>query len=292
MTTRRHFKTTLALAGLLALSGIAPAASVVAAEPERWKDSAEFSYVATAGNSETSTLGFKDKLGRKWDRSAFELNAGVVRAESTTTTRTAIGTPTSFQVHKQSTTDLTAESSFLNGRYDRKITDRFFWFGGAGWDRNRFAGIENRTTAVGGVGNIWIDTDKTKFRTDYAVAYTDETDVVENPDFKAGFTGARLSSNFHRKVGANATYTNDLVLDENLNETADYRASMINSLTGSMNSRLALKVSLQWLYDHQPALKSVDLLDAPPPVGVKTGTVLVPLDDLDTVFTASLVVNF
>ncbi len=274
------------------LCGSIPALAQDKAADDRWKDTAEFSYVVTAGNSETSTLGFKDSLGRKWDRSSFELNAGGVRAEATTKTRTAIGTSTSFSIDEQSATALTAESYLLNGRYDRKISGRFFWFVGTGWDRNRFAGVENRYVGAAGVGNIWIDRDRTKFRTDYSATYTDEKDVTENPNFKATFTGLRVSSSLLRKIGDNATYTDDLILDGNLDDTSDYRANMTNSLAVAMSRLLALKVSLQWLYDHEPAFKEIDLLDAPPPGGTKTGTVLAQLDDLDTIFTASLVVNF
>jgi putative salt-induced outer membrane protein YdiY len=260
--------------------------------PEGWKDTADLSLVVTSGNSETSTLGFKDKLWRKWDSSAFELNAGGVRAESTTTSRTAVGTVTSFNVDEQSTTDLTAESYFLNGRYDRNITDRFFWFVGAGWDRNRLSGVENRYIGVVGVGNIWIDHERTKFRTDYSATYTDETDVSEGPDFKGNFAGLRVSSAFLRKIGTNAAFTNDTILNESLDDSSDYRGNMTNSLTVAMNKRLALKASLQWLYRHEPAFLDVDLFDAPPPGGVKTGTVPVQLKTLDSVFTTSLVINF
>jgi putative salt-induced outer membrane protein YdiY len=263
-----------------------------ASAEEAWKDTAELSYVVTGGNAEASTLGFKNKLWRKWSSTALELNAGGVRAESTTLTRTAIGTTTNFTVDEESTTSLSAESYFLNGRVDRKITEHFFWFVGAGWDRNRFAGVENRTVGVVGVGNVWIDSDRAKFRTDYSATYTDEKDVAENPNFKSNFTGARLSASLMRKIGANAAFTDDTVLDENLDETSDYRGNMTNSLTVAMSKRLALKASLQWLYRHEPAFQDVDLFDAPPPAGALQGTVPVQLKTLDTVFTTSLVINF
>jgi hypothetical protein len=53
-----------------------------------------------------------------------------------------------------------------------------------------------------------------------------------------------------------------------------------------MSDMLALKVSLQWLYDNLPSLELVDYTPGTPP------QVPVPLDDLDTIFTTSLVVNF
>jgi len=285
----------LLAAALMSLAGWNPARAQDAPSPgtAKWSDVAEFGYVATAGNSETATLGFKNTLGRKWDKTSFELKTGGVRAETTTTTRTAVGTgPGSFTVFENSDTALSAESYFLSGRFDRKLSERVFWFAGGGWSRNRFTGIQNRYEAAGGVGNLWVDSDRIKFRTDYAVSYTKEDDVVRAPNVRDTFAGFRFSSKFERKLGANTTFGNELVLDENLNDTSDLRGNLINSVAVSMSRRLALKVSLQSLYDHQPAFREIDLLAPPPPGGAKIGTVLVELDTLDTIFTASLVVNF
>ena len=127
-------------------------------------------------------------------------------------------------------------------------------------------------------------------RTDYAVTYTKQEDVVENPIKDETFGGLRLSSAYFHKFGESTTYTNDLVLDENLDETSDFRADMTNSVAVSMNARLALKVSFQYLYDNEPSFEEVDLFDSS---GTDTGeTVLTQLDEVDTIFTASLVVNF
>ncbi len=253
-----------------------------------WTDVAEFSYVMTDGNAETTSLGFSNTLARAWDRSGITIRAGGIRAESTTVLRSAVDDGVgNITVSESSSTALTAENYYLNGRYDRKITDRFFWFGGTGWDRNRFAGVQNRYVVEGGVGNIWYDTDSMKFRTDYAATFTDQEDVIGTSD---SFAGARLSWAYLNKLAENATYENVLVLDGNLDETSDYRGDMLNSLAVSMSEKLALKLGLRLLYDNMPALTRLGVVDLG---GVPTGdTVLVELDDLDTIFTVSLVVNW
>ena len=78
-----------------------------------------------------------------------------------------------FVVNEVDSTSTSAESYYFEGRYDRDITDRFFWFAGAGWDQNRPAGIDQRYTAFSGVGNTWRDDDDVEFRTDYGLSYTD-----------------------------------------------------------------------------------------------------------------------
>ena len=255
---------------------------------EGWSDVAEFSYVATAGNSQVKTLGLKNLLKRTWERDSFELKAGAVRSESTTKTWTVLSTG---EIDEQSTTTLAAENYYLNGRYDRKITDKFFWFGGAGWERNRPAGVDSRTWGSGGVGNIWADTDTNKFRTDYSLTYTKQKDVVQAPDFEDTFMGARFSWNYLQKFGAVTTYGNDFIIDENLNDTSDFRGDMTNWVAVAMSQRLALKVSLQFLYDHVPAYAEAND-PGPPPDGYTPGPDLVQLDSLDSIFMVSLVVKF
>lgn len=276
------------------LAGMAPV--MAQQDPNQaWKDSAELSYVVTAGNSDTQTFGFKNKLWRAWGRTALEFNMGGVRAKATTRRFAVADDPNnltaSFDVNEER--DLVAEAYYFNGRYDHKLSDRFFWYVGAGWDRNRFAGIQNRYAAAGGVGNIWFNTEKTKWRTDYSATYTKQDDVVDDPDFDGTFFGVRVTSSFMKKMGASTTYTNDTILDENSNETQDFRANMINAVSVQMTTHLALKVSLQCLYDNRPAMRSLDLYDMDPGNGgTIQDTVTVELDELDTVFTRSLVINF
>ncbi len=278
----------------------AAGAAAGADEPETgWFDTAEFSYVATGGNSETETLGFKNTLTRRWERSVLAVNAGGIRAESALFTRTAVDqnpdpNDSFVVVDEQSEDQLSAESYFLNGRYDRKITERFFWDAGTGWERNRFAGIDDRYTVFGGVGNLWIAGERARWATVYDVTYTDQEDVVANPDFDGTYAGYRISSKYELKIAEASRYDNLFVADGNADESEDVRLDWINSLTVSINSGMALKVSLQLLYDNKPSFVALDVVEElTPGQFTKTGEIeLVELDQLDTIFTASLVVNF
>lgn len=253
-----------------------------------WANTAELSYVLTSGNSKSNTFGFKDVLTHQWERALLTLRAEGIRAESTDIQRRAIGSPASFVVIETEDKRLSAERYYLGGQYDRKITDRFFWYAGANWERNRPAGIDNRYIVAGGVGNIWLNRDDMKLRTDYAGTLTREEETASGVESE--FIGVRLSSDFLWKISESTTYQNRFILDDNLEETSDWRADMTNSLSVSMSKALALKVGLQWLYRNEPAMTAVALENPP---GTLTGqTVLVQLDELDTIFTTSLVMNF
>ena len=278
----------IAVALLVASQAVfAQAAPPPAPPDDSWNDLAEFSFVAISGNSESSTLGFSNKLWREWGLHRFETNAKGIRAESRTAPRFAVGTATDFEVEEPDT-ELSAENYFLDARYDHKITDRFFWFTSAAWLRDEFAGVQNRYTGVAGLGNIWVDTDRRKFRTDYAVTYTDEEATVEDSPSDDSFIGARATAAYTQKFGESGVYEHLTIVDENLKETKDLRVDMTNSVAVAMTARLALKVSLQFLYDNRPAFEEIALFDT---TGTQTGTVLNELDRLDTILKTSLVVK-
>ena len=253
-----------------------------------WFDTADFSLVMTSGNSEITTLGFNNLLQRKWEKSLFEFKVGALRAKTTSDLGFAVGTPADFTVPEA--TAVTAENYFALARYDRNITKRFFWYVAGGWMRNEFAGIRNRYTGTAGVGNIWYDKEKIFFRTNYGLSYTDQEDVIEVPGLDRSYPGVLLGWNLLSQFTKTAQYGNDFIYNYNSEESKDWRMVMDQWIAVSMTERLALRVSLQLLYNNDPALRQYELFDG---TGVSTGnTVFVQLDELDSIFGVSLVVDF
>ena len=164
-----------------------------------------------------------------------------------------------------------------------------FWYAGLGWERNEFAGFDSRSLVEGGVGNSWIEREELSFRTAYAATYTRQDDIVVTPGVDENWIGYRLSWAYKNLWGANTTYTNDLVFDGNLDESSRWRADMDQGLAVGMSSHLALKLGLRLFYENEPAFESVVLFDES---GTNVGATPVQLDELDTTFTASLVVSF
>ena len=250
-----------------------------------WKNVAELTLVLTAGNATSNTFGFKNTADYKWTNASFQLAAGGVRARAGTTTRTATGTAGNFTVKESTDTKTTAESYFLKGRLDRKVTDASFLFAGAGWDRNTFAGVDNRYTLATGAGHTFFEEEARRFKGDVGVTFTKQEDVVENPDVSDSFMGVRGSFDYFRKLSETTAYGSVLVADQNLKETEDLRADWTNSLTVAMSAKLALKLSYQLLFDNQPALVGV-------PLSGTTTTVLTPLGKTDSIFSVAIVANF
>ncbi len=280
----------MALPLILLATGSTPAADE---EKTGWSDEAELSLVSTSGNSESSSIGFKNTLVRRWESSALEIRAGAIRAESDTITRFCVGVDAdTCSEEETSESEVTAENYYLEGKYRHLISEKLFWYTGGGWERNRPAGIEDRYLVEGGLGNIWRNDDDLKFFTEYAITWTDQENVVILADVDETWIGARFSWKYLNKFGANTTYENLMVLDANLEEGSRWRGDMINSISVSMSSRLALKVSLQWLYENEPASTDGELFNPGNPPTPTGTTVPIQLDELDSIFTASLVVNF
>jgi len=254
-----------------------------------WALEGELSSVFAGGNQTSRTFGAGLTLEWLGERSDFTLRAATVFQESGLRTRRAVGTAADFDVQEEERTEKTAESYNVRARYDYRFAQSAYALAGADWLRNTFAGIDSRTLFALGVGNGWTDTDAFTFKTDVAVTYTFQTDVVENPFVKQNFPGVRASYELNRSLTASTDFESELFADWNLDETDDVRVDWRNALPVSINSRFSLQPSLRLLWRNQPALASVDLFEVG---GTPTGEkVLAPLEELDTFFTLALVVT-
>ncbi len=248
----------------------------------------ELSTVSTFGNSESLTLGLSTTLGHVWEDAELKFEGGAVRTESRIKTRTASGTAESFTVADETRTEKTAEAYYLRGRYDRNVSETFFVFGGADWLRNTFAGIDSRTLLAAGAGNTWVKTETTRFKTDVGFTYTFQDDVFDNPLIKMNFPGVRAGYALRSTLSSSTDFESSLVGDWNLDNTDDLKLNLVNALSVSINSMLALKPSLKLLWQNVPSSTAVPLFTG----GVDTGnTVLAPLEKLDSIFTLSLVLK-
>jgi putative salt-induced outer membrane protein YdiY len=245
---------------------------------------ADLSYVFTSGNSNTNSLAFKGDITRRWGRHSIGFAGGGLRASSSPDARYAVGTPGDFEIVVPDA-ELTAEHYSGRGRYDYKLSDRLFFTTGAGWERNRFSGIDNRWLVDAGIGYIFVNNERTSFRGAAAGTYTSEDYTVQNGR-DGSFLGARAGSDFSQELFENATLTHTLMADFNLEDTEDVRLDSQLGLHVAMSSRLGLKLNWRLLWDNQPALAEFPLFVG----GVDAGTtVLAPYKKTDQGFSVSLV---
>jgi hypothetical protein len=254
-----------------------------------WQDKGELALVLTAGNSETSTFGFRNTLSRIWNDAELHIEVAGLRTETATVTATPVGTSADdFVLREDSSSALTAENYLARAKYDRTLRPRLYAFGTGGWDRNLFAGVENRYNAAGGIGNIWYDRENLRLRTDYGISITHQIPTVGSD---VTFAGLRSSLDLMRKLSGSTTLTHLTIIEENLDETEDLRFDSLTALAVAMTDHLALQLSLKFLFDNLPSFVEADLIS--PATGLPLG-ILVPVqaDELDTLFNVALAVNF
>ncbi len=252
-----------------------------------WDNATEFSYVATAGNASSNTLGLKSTLTGTGSGGTFKLEVGGIRASSNFTTRTAVGTSDDFVVNEETRTEQSAANYYARSRYDRTL-GAVFGFGGGGWERNTFSGVDHRFSFVAGAGKAWVEGDSGLFKTDLGVTYTVQKDVEPDPTRSDGFAGLRATIEGSRALTSTTELSSTLVLDENLNNTENFRSDWIVSIAVVLTEGLAFKTSYQMLFNNDPPLTGVPLLDVN---DVPMGQVLVPSQKVDSFLTLSLVIQ-
>ncbi len=292
MSLIRKVRTAAPLVCVAFMGAVVPDAAL-AQEDEKelgWFYTAELTAVWTGGNASARTLGFGADARGVFDLSEFRIRATGLTANTGTITRVAVGTFDDFDVIKNTETEKTAENYSLRARFDRQISERFFWFGGAGWERNTFAGFNGRVSAVAGAGNTWADNDETLFKTTYGLTYTLQDDVIDDPTTPDSFAGFRLGGEFERQLTETTGWESLIAVDDNFAELKDLRINWINSVVIDITDVLAFKAGLQLLFDNLPSLGAIPLEQ---PAGTPTGEiVLAPLSKLDTQFTIALVASF
>ncbi len=252
-----------------------------------WAATAEVSYVVTGGNTATSALSLGTSFSRKWTNDTLLFKGYILTSNATTTTRTAQGTVDDFSIIEDKVTRQVAENYVLGGQYDRHISKRLVGQAGLSWDRNRFAGVDDRVMVTTGFGYGWVEDPRTQIKTSGGLTYTVRQYVGQDTESFAGF---RLTVAGDQKILDSSAFSTLFVFDDNLNRSSDWRFDWANSVTASISKSLALKVILRTLYANVPALQNLPLID---PVGDPTGLfVPFPLKKLDTFLTTSIVINF
>lgn len=289
-TGKRRIKAAAAL-GLLACLVLWP--GFVRGEAKKqgllgpWKAAAELSFVVTGGNTSTSAFSLGTSFTRKWTNDSLLFKSYLLKSNSTTTTRTARGTETDFDIIEEKIHRLVSENYLLASQYDRRISKNLSGQVGLSWDRNRFAGVDDRVMFTTGFGYAWVEKARTQVRTAAAMTYTLRQYVGQD---MASFAGLRFSILADQKILDSSSVSTQFVFDKNLKRMIDWRFDWTNSVSASISKSLALKISLRMFYTNVPALQSLALFDLG---GLPTGLfVQVPLKKLDTFLTTSIVINF
>jgi putative salt-induced outer membrane protein YdiY len=281
-------------AGLLLATGLSrPAAADDPTKPMGWGATANLSGVSTSGNTSTRSFGGKLRVDRFGERTLFFFEGGGIYQSDKEGDIFAVGTPDAFVVRDERESVKKAERYYSELGLERKLGQKFFASLGGGWKRDLFAGIERQVSLRGGVGYAHV-TPEREFKLGALVTFTDQKDLVEDPDLQNPFVGGRLTAEYLRKFGEGLRnkFSSRFALDQNFETSEDTRILWDNALTVTMTRRLALQVGYILNWRNLPAFEDVPLFPEDPPEGPPTGSVLRRLDSLDQTFQVSLVISW
>ena len=138
------------LSGIIALSHNTSAQESPAAEDAGpWSGKAALGYLATSGNTESSSLNAKFEVGYEHDKWQHILDAAAIKADE----------------NEQST----AEAYKVGWKSEYSFSESDFLFGRITWRKDLFSGYDQQFSQTAGYGRRLIETDKHHLRVDLGV---------------------------------------------------------------------------------------------------------------------------
>ncbi|PMR76151.1 DUF481 domain-containing protein [Billgrantia endophytica] len=230
----QHVTTPLWLAIGLLLPATGQAASVFYAPPPPGEDAptfsgeAELGYTHLSGNTDSQTLIGKSRL--TWLTGNW---THTVRGEVRNVTREG---------------DTSAEQYLLSGRERYDFSGSHYLFGFARWEKDRFSGYEQQSTAIGGYGRDVIDTERHRLSLETGPGYRhDRIDDEENQ----GLGVIYGALDYHWTLSRFASLRQEMSVEATDENTT---ARSLSSVTARLNSRLSMRFSYEIRHNSDPPM--------------------------------------
>jgi putative salt-induced outer membrane protein len=200
--------------------------------PPLWTGSLGLSYLASSGNTETSSLGMLASFARKPTPWGVEGSAVVNHAESEG--------------------EETADRTFAGLRGTRAFGDRWQAFAGLSYEKDRFAGFDRRMVAeLGGTYKV-LTGPKHELALDAGLTWTDEDPVTEVE--ANSYFGGVLGAAYALKISDSATFRERLLFFPDFDDSDNWRFTSDTALEATIISSWALRVGYYYARDNVPPL--------------------------------------
>ena len=195
-----------------------------------WSGSLGLAYLATSGNSDTSTFGLDFELKRDADPWGMELVAQLNQASDSGVK--------------------TAERYYADGRATYAASERWQYYAGLSGERNTFAGYDMRTVVQAGAQYILLPGPTQNLKVNAGLTYTDENAVGDEPS--TDYVGGVAGLTYQWKINDQASLSEKLTYFADFDATANWRLWSTTALTSSVTNRLAIKLSYEVRYSNTP----------------------------------------
>lgn len=219
-----------------------PAAPAVAADGDPVAGKLELGYLATSGNTETSSLNAKFALTYEVDKWRHSLSAAAVHAEDSGVT--------------------TAERNQFGAKSDYKFNEFDYFFITVNWEQDRFAGFDERTSEAVGYGRRILKDDRHSLEAEIG-AGARQTSPVVGPDVSE--TILRASAKYQWRFAEGAAFDQSLIVESGDSNTYTESVSAVAAkLIGTWS--LKFSYTIKQNSDVAPGLEKTDTYTA---VGVE-----------------------
>jgi putative salt-induced outer membrane protein YdiY len=217
---------------LLLLTGGVSRAQQPAPPPEpppRLEATAQFSLIATTGNSSTKSVGLGGDFAYRPDPWVY------------------IGKVAFTQNEDED--ELTARSFAGLFRASRKLSERFSIYGQYDYLRDLFAGIEHRHTVEGGVSYLALERAGHRVRLDGALGYQKEI-RFDAEDFDSAVAIGGVG--YHWQITPTSELSDEARLILTMADAGQWKLDQVAALTAAITSILSLKLSNTIRYANEP----------------------------------------
>ena len=214
---------------VVALALASLVAAVARAEDKPNKLSLGLSYLAVTGNSSSQTGGLDLLFKHSFDPWGIEAAANYLRAEQNGVE--------------------TAKKLFLGLRGKRTLSDEFDLFLGASYLQDRFAGLDPRLLAEGGLTYKLLKGPEHELAFDVGLTWTKD-DLVGGSS--KSYVGAVAAARYAWNITKTAKLTENLSFFPSFKDTSDWRIESTTGLQASITEATALKVTYGYRYANQP----------------------------------------
>ncbi len=194
-----------------------------------WKANIEFGYVATSGNTDTTTVNTSVAVTyevEKW-RNSLEIISIFGSAENDTTSQV----------------ETNAERYFIQGKTDYKYSETAYAFVLANYDDDRFSDNDYQTSVSAGRGFGFITSDTSKLDLELGIGYrkTQKKETLLLSEEAINETIFRLAEHFAWDISKNSKFEQKLSADVGDDNTV---TKFYAGLSANVAESLALKLSL------------------------------------------------
>lgn len=223
---------------LALLPALALALPATAQDAKKVGGSLDLGFVSSSGNSSVETFSLGQKL--TWTPAARVAVRQGLRS-----------------VYGEADDVVNANSLNIDASLDYKLVDGLGLTAGAGFERNRFAGLARRTEQSLGLAYSFATASADSVRMTAAAVWNQQRNLA---DEKSDFVSARAGIYYKRPLSATAVFQQALEAIPNLETSDDWRMNSETALIAQLRANLGLKLSYVVRYDNlpEPTFKPAD----------------------------------